>query len=189
MPDWGDTALLDEIDFDDIHYFVKSSEQHEQIVGRRPRGHQAHVRPARHPRGRAQVLVRRLGAVRVRGRLPLRPRGSRKRRRPLLRHGHGAARAYPEIVKKYFATVIPPGDNKFAALNSRGLVGRLVRLRAAGRRSQDAAPSLLPDQHREHGPVRAHADHRRRRLEGALHRGLHRAAVLDRRRCTRRSSS
>jgi Fe-S cluster assembly protein SufB len=29
-----------------------------------------------------------------------------------------ALREYPEIVKKYFATIIPPGDNKFAALNS-----------------------------------------------------------------------
>lgn len=29
-----------------------------------------------------------------------------------------AVRDYPEIVQKYFATVIPPGDNKFAALNS-----------------------------------------------------------------------
>src|SRR5574341_302856 len=27
-------------------------------------------------------------------------------------------REYPEIVKKYFSTVIPPGDNKFSALNS-----------------------------------------------------------------------
>ena len=27
-------------------------------------------------------------------------------------------REYPEIVKKYFATVIPPNDNKFASLNS-----------------------------------------------------------------------
>lgn len=27
-------------------------------------------------------------------------------------------RQYPDIVKKYFGTVIPPGDNKFAALNS-----------------------------------------------------------------------
>src|SRR6202162_4544320 len=26
MPDWGDTALLNEIDFDDIRYFVKASE-------------------------------------------------------------------------------------------------------------------------------------------------------------------
>jgi len=29
-----------------------------------------------------------------------------------------ALREHPEIVKKYFGTVIPPGDNKFAALNS-----------------------------------------------------------------------
>ncbi len=27
-------------------------------------------------------------------------------------------REYPELVKKYFGTVIPPGDNKFSALNS-----------------------------------------------------------------------
>ena len=29
-----------------------------------------------------------------------------------------AVRKYPELVKKYFATVIPPNDNKFAALNT-----------------------------------------------------------------------
>ena len=29
-----------------------------------------------------------------------------------------ALREYPEVVKQYFGTVIPPGDNKFAALNS-----------------------------------------------------------------------
>ena len=29
-----------------------------------------------------------------------------------------AVREYPDIVKRYFGTVIPPGDNKFAALNS-----------------------------------------------------------------------
>src|SRR6202046_2370583 len=29
-----------------------------------------------------------------------------------------AVREYPEIVQKYFGTVIPPNDNKFAALNS-----------------------------------------------------------------------
>ena len=29
-----------------------------------------------------------------------------------------ALREHPHIVKKYFGTVIPPGDNKFAALNS-----------------------------------------------------------------------
>ena len=29
-----------------------------------------------------------------------------------------ALREYPDLVKRYFGTVIPPGDNKFAALNS-----------------------------------------------------------------------
>ena len=29
-----------------------------------------------------------------------------------------ALREYPELVKQYFGTIIPPGDNKFAALNS-----------------------------------------------------------------------
>ena len=29
-----------------------------------------------------------------------------------------ALREYPDIVKRYFGTVIPPGDNKFAALNT-----------------------------------------------------------------------
>ncbi len=29
-----------------------------------------------------------------------------------------ALREYPDVVKKYFGSVIPPGDNKFAALNS-----------------------------------------------------------------------
>ena len=29
-----------------------------------------------------------------------------------------AVKEYPELVKEYFGTVIPPGDNKFAALNS-----------------------------------------------------------------------
>jgi Fe-S cluster assembly protein SufB len=29
-----------------------------------------------------------------------------------------ALREYPELFRKYFATIIPPADNKFAALNS-----------------------------------------------------------------------
>ena len=46
-----------------------------------------------------------------------------------------ALREYPDLVKQYFGTVIPPGDNKFAALNTSVWSRRLVHLRAAGRRS------------------------------------------------------
>ncbi len=74
-----------------------------------------------------------------------------------------------------------PGERQQARRAELGrLVGRLVRLRPQGRQGLDAAPGLLPHQHGEHGPVRAHADHRRGGLGRPLHRGLHRPRVLDR---------
>ncbi len=104
-----------------------------------------------------------------------------------------ALREYPELVKQHWATIIPPNDNKFSALELVRLVRRVVHLRAARRRGRHAAAGLLPDQRREHGPVRAHADHRRRGLQGSLHRGLlgagvhHRLAALGGRRDRRQA--
>ena len=60
---------------------------------RGPGGHQKHLRPARHPRGGAQIPLRRRRPVRVRGRLPPGQREARGPGRDLHRHGHGAARA------------------------------------------------------------------------------------------------
>jgi hypothetical protein len=54
-----------------------------------------------------------------------------------------------------------------------GVLGRLVRLRAAGRALPDGAVDLFPHQRREHRPVRAHADHRRQGRLCELPRGLH----------------
>ena len=62
----------------------------------------------------------------------------------------------------------------------RRVVGRVVHLRAAGRAGRHPAAGLLPDQRREHGPVRAHADHRRRGQLRALRRGLLGADLLER---------
>ena len=149
------------------------------LMGRRPRGRQEHLRPARHPRGGAPVPRRRRRAVRVRGRLPPDQRGAREAGRDLHGHGHGAARARghrPRVLRHDH-----PGERQQARRAQLGrVVGRLVRLRAAGRARRDAAPGLLPDQHREHGPVRAHAHHRRRGIARSLRRGLHRADVLER---------
>ncbi len=49
-----------------------------------------------------------------------------------------AVREYPELVRKYFGTIIPPNDNKFAALNSAVWSGWLVHLRSAGRQGRPA---------------------------------------------------
>ena len=89
-------------------------------------------------------------------------------------------REHEELVKQYFGTIIPQNDNKFAALNTRRLVGRVVHLRSARRQDRAAAAGLLPDQRREHGPVRADDDHRRRGRLRPLRRGLHGADLLER---------
>ena len=52
MPHWG--AGLDDIDFDNIKYFVRSTEAGHHL-GRTARGHQEHLRQAGHPRGRSSV--------------------------------------------------------------------------------------------------------------------------------------
>ena len=44
-----------------------------------------------------------------------------------------ALREHPELFQEYFATVIPVGDNKFAALNTAVWSGGIVHLRAQGR--------------------------------------------------------
>ena len=80
---------------------------------------------------------------------------------------------YPEIFRKYYGTVVPPRGQQVLRPQRRGLVGRLVRLRPEGRRGPAPAAGLLPDQRREHRPVRADPDRRRRGRQGPLHRGLH----------------
>ena len=71
----------------------------------------------------------------------------------------------------------------------RGLLRRLLRLRAEGRPLPDGALDVLPDQRGQDGTVRADADHRRRGQLRLLPRGLHRTRCATRTSCTRPSSS
>ncbi len=87
------------------------------LVGRRPRGRQEDVRPPRHPRGRAQVPGRRRRAVRVGGRLPPGPQDLEEQGVIFMDMDSGL-REHEELVREYFATIIPSNDNKLAALNS-----------------------------------------------------------------------
>ena len=173
MPTWG--SDLSGIDFQNIKYFVKSTEKQADLLGGPARGHQEHLRPARHPRGReAAPRRRRRRAVRVGGRLPPDPRGPGGEGRHLRRHRHRPARARGPLPRVLHLG--DPGRRQQVRLaQHRRVVGWLVHLRPAGRPRRHPAAGLLPDQHREHGPVRAHPDHRRRGLLRALRRGLHRA--------------
>ena len=90
-----------------------------------------------------------------------------------------ALREYPDLVRSTSARSSRPRQQVRRAQLG-GLVGRLVRLRAGRGEGRLPAPGLLPHQRREHGPVRADADHRRGRGPGPLRRRLHGPDVLDR---------
>ena len=97
--------------------------------------------------------------------------------RALPRHGLGPARARGDR-QAVLRDDHPVERQQVRGAEHRRLVGRLLHLRAAGRPHRAAAAGLLPDQRREHGPVRAHDDHRRRGRVRALRRGLHGADLL-----------
>ncbi len=100
-------------------------------LGGPARGHQEHLRQARHPRGgEAAPRRRRRGAVRVRGRLPQDPRGPRGAGRPLPRHRHRAARA-PGDLRGVLRHRDPRRRQQVRRAEHRRVVGRLVHLRTA----------------------------------------------------------
>ena len=156
-------------------------------VGRVARVGEEDLREARHSRSRAQVPRGRHRAVRERSRLPPQPRRSRRPRRDLLRHGHGVARV-SRCRQEAHGQDHPAQRQQVLCAQLRGVERWLVHLRAAGRQGADAVAGVLPHQLREHGPVRAHADHRRRRLRGALHRRAARRPSTPPIRCIRPSS-
>ncbi|CAA9346528.1 MAG: Iron-sulfur cluster assembly protein SufB, partial [uncultured Nocardioidaceae bacterium] len=149
-------------------------------LGRPARRHQEHLRQAGHPRGgEAAAGLRCRRPVRVRGRLPQDPRGPRGAGRPLPRHRHraeGAPGALPGVLRHRH----PGRRQQVRGAQHQRVVRRLLHLRAQGRARRHPAAGLLPHQHREHGPVRADADHRRRGRLRALRRGLHRADLQHR---------
>ena len=170
MPTWG--GDLDAHRLRQDRLLPQAVRARREVVGRRPGADQGDVREARHPGGGAQVPGRRRRAVRLGGGLPLRARGAGQDRRGL--HGHrpgaqGVPGDLPEVLRHGRAA----GGQQVRRAQQRGLVGRLVRLRPQGRRGAAAAPGVLPHQRREHRPVRADADRRRRGRQGPLHRGLH----------------
>ena len=62
-----------------------------------------------------------------------------------------AIREYPDLVKKYFGTVIPSADNKLAALNSAVWSGGSFIYVPARREGRLSVASVFPHQQREHG--------------------------------------
>ncbi len=116
-PTWGGGGLLDEIDFNDIYYYVK------------PTAEQAHtwdmvpdeIKETYEKLGIPEAERKFLAGVTAQYESEVvyhRNREDLEEMGVLFCDMDTAVREYPDLVRKYFGTIIPPNDNKFAALNS-----------------------------------------------------------------------
>jgi Fe-S cluster assembly protein SufB len=117
IPTWGGGGLLETIDFDDIYYYIKPTEGQAKDWDMVPEGIKKTYERLGIPEAERKYLAGVTAqyeseVVYHRNREDLEAQGV------LFCDMDTAVREYPEIVREYFGTVIPPNDNKFAALNS-----------------------------------------------------------------------
>jgi Fe-S cluster assembly protein SufB len=115
MPKWG--ADLSGIDFENIHYYVRPSENSTRSWDDVP----AYIKDTFDKLGIPEAERKFLGGVSAQYESEVvyhQIREDLEKQGVLFLDMDGGLREYPDIVKEYFATVIPAGDNKFAALNS-----------------------------------------------------------------------
>ncbi|NNM93554.1 MAG: Fe-S cluster assembly protein SufB, partial [Candidatus Eremiobacteraeota bacterium] len=117
MPTWGDTALLSEIDFANIHYFVRSTDRAEQSWEDVPDD----IKRTFDRLGIPEAERKFLSGVSAQYESEVvyhSVKAELERDGVLFCDMDTAVKLYPEIVQKYLSTIIPINDNKFAALNS-----------------------------------------------------------------------
>lgn len=115
MPDWG--GDMSELDFNEIFYYMKAAEEQGRSWDDVPDD----IRRTYDKLGIPEAEKKYLAGVKaqyesevVYGSL----REDLEQQGVIFTDTDSALRDHPELFRKYFGTVIPPGDNKFAALNS-----------------------------------------------------------------------
>lgn len=117
LPTWGGGGSLEEIDFDDIYYYVKPTAGQAKDWDMVPDSIKSTYEKLGIPEAERKYLAGVTAqyeseVVYHKNREDLEGLGV------LFCDMDTALREYPDLVKEYFGTVIPPNDNKFAALNS-----------------------------------------------------------------------
>jgi len=117
MPRWGNSELLDSIDFSDIYYYIRPMEN----MGRSWDEVPENIKKTFDRLGIPEAEKKFLAGVSAQYESEVVYHSLKE---DLQKQGiifldmDSGLREYPEIVQKYFSTVIPAADNKFAALNS-----------------------------------------------------------------------
>ncbi len=116
MPEWG--GALDEIDFNDIHYYVRATDRDESSWDDVPEYIKDTYDKLGIPEAEKQGLLAGVGAQYDSEVVYHNIREDLEEKGVLFLGTDQALREHPELVREYFTTVIPPNDNKFAALNT-----------------------------------------------------------------------
>ncbi len=116
MPTWG--SDLTGIDFDNIKYFVRSTEKQATSWDDLPEDIKRTYDKLGIPEAEKQRLVSGVAAQYESEVVYHQIREDLEQQGVLFLDTDTALREHPEIFQEYFATVIPVGDNKFAALNT-----------------------------------------------------------------------
>ncbi len=117
MPKWGDTKVLNSIDFDSIYYYVKPTEDLSTNWDDVPE----YIKKTFDRLGVPEAEKKFLAGISAQYESEVVYHSVQKdleKQGVIFLDMDSGLREHPEIVRKYFATVIPMMDNKFAALNS-----------------------------------------------------------------------
>ncbi len=115
MPSWG--GDMSGIDFGDIYYYIKPTEEQVDAWEDLPDA----IKDTYEKLGIPEAERKYLAGVTAQYESEVvfhRNREDLERQGVLFCDMDTALREYPDLVKEHFGTIIPPGDNKFAALNS-----------------------------------------------------------------------
>ena len=116
-PQWGGAGILNNIDYDDIYYYIKPTAGQEKDWDMVPDS----IKDTYEKLGIPEAERKYLAGVTAQYESEVvyhRNREDLEQLGVLFCDMDTAVREYPELVQEYFGTIIPPNDNKFAALNS-----------------------------------------------------------------------
>src|SRR5690625_5446982 len=116
LPEWG--ADVSKIDFDNIKYFVRSTEQQATSWEDLPEDIKNTYDKLGIPEAEKQRLVAGVAAQYESEVVYHQIREDLEQQGVLFLDTDTALREHPEFFEEYFGTLIPAGDNKFAALNT-----------------------------------------------------------------------
>ncbi len=117
MPTWGNCDLIDQIDFEAVTYFLRSSKGTETDWDDVPED----IKNTFERLGIPEAEQKWLGGVTAQYESEAVYHSIREdleEQGVIFLDMDSGLKQYPEIVKKYFATVVPASDNKFSALNT-----------------------------------------------------------------------